>query len=496
MRALTLGASIRKNSFWVLSGRVSGRVLEFLFGIVLARILVPEDFGLLVTIQIFTGFLGYISGGGMGEALVQAKSIDKRDYQMVFTVQSAIGVTIFVALFLFAPVMAEWFDDNRYSDLLRVTALTFLFRPFSNVPHAMLRRQMRFRSVAIVQVSAILVSGVSSIALAMLDYGTWALVFGGLLGTASNIVLSLFVTKWVPRFGFDTGSAKTLGAYGVRMSINDLVGYGRTRTTLFMISHQLGPTSVGLYNRADSLAEAPLFFIAGSAYQTVFRALSTTQDNLDQSTYIFLRTIVLVSLYSVPFFVCMFWLAESFILNVYGPNWTDAAVPLQILAAFSVPRILSNVSGAVIAAQNRLGREIQAQIESWVLLLVGILVGLDWGIVGIAVGMLPSYFYLSWRMGRIAFSILGIRWQQLFRALLPVLWLNTLLVLVLFANHSALHMLFEIGTTDLSYLLVTSFVAVTFYTSMILFRPGEALLSESKRWWSLLSQVRSSLSFS
>jgi len=472
---------------------MSGRLLEFLFGVVLARLLVPEDFGLLVTIQIFTGIIGYVAGGGMGEALVQAKTADAKDYQVVFTLQIAIGAGIFLALFLFAPFMAEWFHDDRYENLLRVTAVTFLLRPFSTVPNAILRRHMRFKSVAIIQVVAIVTSGASSILFAMLHLGTWSLVFGGLVGTATNIALSLSATKWTPTIAFDTLRAQSLAAYGIRMTVNDLIVYGRTRTSQFLVSQQLGPASVGIYNRADSLAEAPLFFIAGSAYQTVFRALSSTQDNLDTSTYIFLQTLALVSLYSVPFFVCLLWLSEPFVLTVYGSTWTDASIPLQVLAIAGPFRILENLSGAVIAAQNQLGREIRVQLQAWILLAVGILVGLSWGIVGIAVGVLPSFVYLAVRMGYIALSILGITWVRVWDSLFAVARLNALLFFVLLTAHHSLCGILDWDSKHWSYLLLMSFIAVTFYGSMILFSPGNRFRSESDRWWSALARLKYSV---
>ena len=128
---MNLGNTIRAGAKWSLFERINGQVLQFVFGIALARLLLPTDFGVVVTIQIFTGLAFMISGGGMGQSLIQAKEVSEKDFQVVFTLQLLIGVAIYLLFFSIAPWFAVWFDNLLYRDLLRVSAISFLIRPFA-----------------------------------------------------------------------------------------------------------------------------------------------------------------------------------------------------------------------------------------------------------------------------------------------------------------------------------------------------------------------------
>jgi len=168
---MSLAQSIRESSKWLVGSNVTSQALQFAIGIALARLLVPADFGMIVTIQIFTGFVGLIASGGMGQALIRAKEAREADFQVVFSVQLAIGVIIYTAFFTIAPWFAEWFGSPLYQDLLRVSAISFLMRPFLNLHNIWLQREMRFKETSLVGLASALLSGIVSIAMAVMGYG-------------------------------------------------------------------------------------------------------------------------------------------------------------------------------------------------------------------------------------------------------------------------------------------------------------------------------------
>ena len=131
-----LGQSIRSGVKWLTAGNIGSQAIQFAFSIVMARLLVPADFGLLATTQIFTGLAGLVAAGGMGASLVQAKHVEEADFNGVFTVQFAVGLAIYLGFFFVAPYFAVWFDDPRYESLLRISTVSFLLRPFVKYPAA------------------------------------------------------------------------------------------------------------------------------------------------------------------------------------------------------------------------------------------------------------------------------------------------------------------------------------------------------------------------
>ena len=477
---MSQGQTVRGGSTWVFAGGIGIQALSFVFGVILARLLVPADFGALVTIQVFTGLVGYIAGGGMGQALVQSRQASNEDYQMVFTLQLIIGIVVYAGFYLFSPLIAVWFDNPLYSSLLKLSALSFILRPFVNVPNSKLFREMRFKESTFIQIFTLLVSSGTSIALAYQGYGVWSLVWGGLVSAFLGVFIVIPVSGWSPGFRFDFARARELATYGFKVSANDLVVYLRGQTSNFILSHQVGTTAVGLFNKADSLSQMPNGMVSGAVYHPMFRALSQEQDNLDKSRYLYFRALTLVCLYALPFYVGLWWLAKPFVLVVYGAKWQMSAAPLQILALGGLFFAIENQSGAVAAAQNKLSIELRIQMVSWGLMALAIYTGLRFGLNGVAWGILGVSAYNAVAMSWLAQRSLQARWTRLFVALRPALILNSLLFAVLAALNYFIQPLEQ--SLPLLYLLFMTGVGAAFYLLVFLFLPLPGLVEEQVIW--------------
>lgn len=486
---MNLGDSIRHSAKWLLGGNLAAQVLQFGFGVALARLLVPADFGLLVTVQIFTGLAGFIAAGGTGQALVRAKSAVPEDFQVVFTIQLIFGVLIYAGFFVAARSFAHWYDQPIYGDLFRVSAITFVLRPFVNMPSIWLAREMRFKQRAIVSLASTTVGGILSVVLAWHHFGVWSLVFGGIAGSVFNIFALLSITPVRPALRFSASPAKEFGLYGFKVTINDIATYIRNQTPNFFLGHLQGPALVGLFNKADSLARAPKI-VAYSVYDPLFRSLSTLQDNLDRSRYVYLRTVMLLTVYVMPLFVGLAWLAQPFIAFVYGPKWSASAAPLAILSLMGPFVCIGNPSGAVLAAQNWLGREVFVHLSQSVLLAASCVVGIRWGLTGVAWGILLSECLGVLFIAFLVTRCLESTFWQLAASLSPGLILNALLCTALLVVHLLLpHSLRELR--PFTYMLIMSVGGGLVYLLAFLFMPIRALTSESARWKGKLRLARS-----
>lgn len=479
---MELSISIRKGTVWLFTGKLSGTIVKFIFGVVLARILVPADFGLLVTIQIFTGAAGFVAGGGIGQALIQAKEVEKKHFHVVFTVQLLICSLIYAIFFMLAPYFAAWFNNPIYTDLLRVSALNFLFRPFGNIARCKLHRQMRFKAITILSLCSGLIVGVTSTILAIYGYGPWSLVLGALSGLSIATPILMIIAKIYPAIRYDSSIVKRLGSYGIKYSINEIIFYLKSQTPNFIVSKYLGPTTVGLFNKGDSLSGMPVKIIAGAAYQTVFRALSSIQDNIDQSKYIYLRTVTLITVYTFPFYIGLFWLAEPFIVTVYGEKWRLAADPLQVLAIAGLFRCVTNPSGAVMAAQNMLGTEIKMQVVAWILTMVGCIISVNYNNLAlIATALLPGAIFLCFAQTFFALKAIQANFRNIVQALKPALFLNGWLTITLAAIHFLVsHLSLELSPVVQLFVYAGSGGLV--YIVLFLFYRIPELEKEAFRW--------------
>ena len=481
----SLGAKIRSGTQWTLTGSLVNEVVHFGVSILLARLLVPEDFGLVATVGIVTGLAGHFAGAGTGQALVRARQVEQRHFDVVFTLQLLIGSLIYLLFVVLAPLFASFFEQAIYQALLLVSGLNFFLRPFANLPTARLQRDLRFRPLVVINAAALVAGSGVSIGMALLGQGVWSLVIGGLCGALLRAILLNLHVRRRYALAWDRPIIRELGSYGARVAANSLIEHFRGQSMIFILSKLNGPADVGLYNRASSLAIMPMRIVGTAPYQAVFRALAAEQDNLDRSRYLYYRTVTLVAAYTLPLYLLAWWLAEPGIRFIYGEKWLASAEPLAILALTGLFRCVGNPSGAVIEARNRMSTEIRLNLVAWAMLVAGVLYGLQWGLAGVAWASVITTAFFNISLAVVAGRELRGSLAALARALGPALLLNALLWVVLGLADAALPPSYIQDRPGLYALLMTAAGGAA-YAAAFLFLPIENLKTESAKWRSRL----------
>ncbi len=476
---------IRLGTKWMLVGSVGGQLLQFAIGIILARLLLPAEFGLVVTIQVFTGFVGLIASGGMGQALVQAKKASEKDFQVMFTMQLLIGCLAYFLFYVIAPWFAVWFNNPAYALLLRVSAISFLLRPFLNIHTSWLHRETRFRSLSINSLVLAILVGSTSILMALNGFGVWSLVVSGLIGSLINIVILSFLTPLRPSLLLDREILRRIGTYGIKVTFNDLINYFVIQTNNLIISLKAGPGMVGMFNKADSLGSMPINIISSAVYKPVFRAMSQAQDDLDMTRYLFHKMISLLIVYTLPFYIGLAWVADPFIPFVFGENWRGSIDPLEVFGFIGITFCIIHPCGSVLAAQNRLGREVIVHFTQWIIVSIACYVGLSWGLRGVAWGYFISYVYATTFMYILVRQAIHNRLHELVTAIFPGLLLNAIMLIALFIISALLPTNFKI-TNPAYYLAITVIGGATTYAMAFLFIPIKSISQESARWRKLI----------
>jgi O-antigen/teichoic acid export membrane protein len=246
------------------------------------------------------------------------------------------------------------------------------------------------------------------------------------------------------------------------------------------LSKLAGPAFLGLYNKAESLARMPNRLVTPPTSQAVFRAMSKAQDDLDQTKYMYYRTITLLMVYVSPFLVGLLWIAEPFVGVVYGKKWLPAVEPLRIIVLAGFLRNIFIPSSVVLAAQNRLTQEVAAEAVSLVIGVGACLIGLRWGLKGVAWGLVVTVALFTTHLYILVYRVLPTRIADLVKAVAPGLLLNTILLGVLIIVHLLLADLRE--GRPLLYLAAMVLAGSIAYASAFLLVPIPALRSETTRW--------------
>ena len=477
---MNLGQKIRSGAKWLFLGNVGSRILEFGFGVALARLLVPADFGMVATVAALTGFAGLVLSGGMGQALIRAKEADQDDFNAVFSLQLGVGILLYVVFFVTAPWFADFFGNPLYVDLIRVAGLVFLMRPFAFMRMAWLNREMDFKKRSMVGVAGGLFVGITGTMMAWAGFGVWSLILSGVFaGLFRNLLLER-ITPLRIRLNLDLALMRKHSSYGLKITAIDFISYLTRESMNLILSKGAGPAFLGLFRKSDSLSRLPNWVIVRATMEPVFRAMSKVQDDLNQSKYIFYRTITLFMAYTTPIYVLMWWVAEPFIGFVYGEKWLPAAAPLQILLCAGLFFNVLHPSNRLLNAQNRLTQRLVAQIVSLAVISGACVVGLRWVLEGVAWGILGSHIFSTSYAYFLVYRTIPTRFTELLKAAAPGLSLSGLLFIVLLVLNALL------GDTRTErpalYLLIMTISGSIFYVSAFLVLPISSLRSEAYRW--------------
>lgn len=478
---MSLGQSIRSGAKWLALGKLGNRLLEFAFGVVLARLLTPADFGMVASIAVFTGFVGMFTAGGMGQSLIRAKEADEADFTAVFTLQLAVGAVVYAGFFFAAPYIAAYLHDPIYTELVRVSALTFLLRPFYVMRNAWLTRRMDFKSRTKVSVASGVFTGVVASTMAWLGFGVWSLILSGL---ATSLLQNVWLARLAPiplRLNPDTSVMRRHTFFGAKIVANDFLNYLRVEGKTLLLSKVAGPAVVGLFNKAESLARLPNQLLMQPVMEPMFRALSTTQDDLDESRRLYYRAVTLLTLYTTPLYFILWWIAEPFILVVYGEQWVPAAEAMRVLCVMGPFLNVLLPSSVVLAARNQLGCEMLAQAINLPLALGACWLGwLEAGLAGAALGFLLAYIALTLHLYWYAQQALGSRLRDLVAALAPGLALAGIVGTALFA----LDQLAQAWRSDLAplYLALMSAGGLAAFALAFFTLPLAAVRGEAQGW--------------
>jgi O-antigen/teichoic acid export membrane protein len=316
--------------------------------------------------------------------------------------------------------------------------------------------------------------------MALAGLGVWSLVFAGLIGALATNVLLTYIVPLRPKLRWHLATVRQHAGYGVKITVNELLTYFKDQAVYLVVSKNAGAESLGLLTRGESLARMPNRFVTPPVGQVVFRAMSKLQDDLDQSKYLFYRTITLLTVYVSPLLVIFIWVADPLILTLYGAKWLPSAAPAQILAMAGFFLTLGRPASVLLEARNRLNQEMAIQAVTLVFAIGATVYGLRWGLTGVAWAIVAAHVLSVTCLYVLAHRTAKARLHDLVKAISPALVLNGLLAAALAILHTMIAE-FRVVAPALYLAAMATFGGLV-YATAFLFLPLEALRTEADRW--------------
>ena len=390
MEVQKIKSKVISSLFWKFIERGGTQGIQFVVQIVLARLLVPNDYGIIALISIFITISNVFVQSGFNTALIQKKDANEVDFSSVFYLSLFVASLLYLLIFFNAPFMAAFYGAPQLISVIRVLSITLFFGVFNSIQNAVVSRNMQFKMLFYSSLGAISVSGIVGIALAYAGFGVWALVAQQLTNQFISTVILWFTVKWRPKLIFSFERVKGLFSYGWKLLMSSLIDtlYMNVRTLL--IGKIYNPAMLGFYNRGDQFPQIIVNNIDGSIQSVMFPTLASQQDNRQRVKDMMRRSIVTSTFLVLPMMTGLAVIAEPLVKILLTAKWLPCVPFLQIACASYA---LFPIHTANLQAINALGRSdifLKLEIIKKTVGLTILGVSIYFGVYAIAIGMLVS----------------------------------------------------------------------------------------------------------
>ena len=405
-----LGKRASSGGFVTGTAQMAKFAINFASAAVLARLLNPSEFGLVGMVLAVTSLLGLFKDLGLSTATVQREYVTQQQVSNLFWTNVGLSGFLTLAGVALAPVLAWFYRDPRVTGIMLAISISFLLSGSTVQHQALLTRQMRFRSLAVIDVTSTLLGFATACYMAKLGYSYWALVAQQVCMAGSSLVLTWIASGWRPMLPSRGSGVRPMLRFGANLTFADLIGRTAMNTDSILVGRFFGAVPLGLYSRASVLLARPSQQILAPITSVVIPVLSRLQSDPQRYRRTFLRAFDMLALIMFPFAAMCLVLAKPMVLVVLGAKWLPV-VPLFggfTLVAISMP--LSVLSSWLFMSQGR-GRDLLHTYSiAGALTVVSFAAGLPWGPLGVVLSYaifsfavrLPILYHLGGRRGPVS----------------------------------------------------------------------------------------------
>lgn len=432
MHNQNIKSTVLSSLFWKLLERGGTQGIQFIVQIVLARLLLPEEYGLIALVTIFIALANVFVQSGFNTALIQKKDADEVDFSSVFYLSLLVAALLYIVLFLTAPLIANFYRNLHLIPVIRVLSITLFFGAFNSIQNAYVSKNMMFKKLFFSSLGATLVSGTVGVLAAYMGYGVWALVMQQLANQFMITIILWFTVKWRPHLIFSIKRVKVLFSYGWKLLASSLLAtlYNDIRTLI--IGRIYSPATLGFYNRGKQFPQLIVSNIDGSIQSVMLPTLSAHQDDRRRVKDMVRRAIVTSSFIMLPMMVGLAVVAEPLVKILLTDKWLPSVPFLQI---FCASYALMPIHTANLQAINALGRsDIFLKLEVIKKFIgIGILfMSLPFGVMGLAIGEVVSGIIGSFVNAYPNKQLLNYSYKEQWKDIMPSLLLSLAMGIVVY----------------------------------------------------------------
>lgn len=453
---------------WLALFNGASQIFSWFSTLIVARLLMPDDYGLMEMATLLTGYVLIFHEMGLGSAIIQRDEISEEGLSSVFWLSVVWGVGLAMLCWFLAYPTVAIFDKPELLNITRAVSILFLLGPIIIVPRNLMHRELRFKEIGFIMAVSICLSCISMIALAWMGAGVWTLLAGHIVRESVQVVLLFSISRWRPLMYFSLSEAMPYLKFGLPVVGARSVNYLISKTDIFFGGRGFSTNALGQYSFALRLAEIPNFKILSIFNSVAYPALSKLKHDKQGFEKLYLQMLKIVAMIVLPVYLGGSYVAAQLIPLVLGEQWVSAVVPFQYICMGQLAMSLSFANGTINMAQGRPRLDLYFRLG----LLPFVIAAFYWGAKSGSIEMLALPWATVIPLAHIVFTIVTLRYLELPIATFlrnlasPVLGSALMLLALAACDTFVAGMAPEIS--DLLHLLLRLAMAVAMYVAYIL----------------------------
>ena len=382
-----------KGFFWSGIDKLGSVILQILLEVILARLLLPKDYGVIGIVLVFISLSVTISEGGFSNALIFKQNRNETDYATVFYFNISMAVFIYVVIYFTAPLVETFFEINDLSIILRIFSVSIILNSFILVHRAKLNISMDFKLQAKLSLLSLILSGIIGVYLAYKNYGVWALVYQNLSMSFFNAVLLWIIYKWTPHSKFSFPALKKLFSFGSNVLVSSLIQCIYFNTYPFLIGKYLGMRNLGLYSKSSQFTQVPSNVLTTVVQRVLMPYFSSCQNDNNKIFELNQIYTKISCLLFFPFFFILATLSYPLVIILLSSTW-ESMTPIFLilsLAYIFYPITVNNM--IMFQVKNKTSLFLKIEVFTILMGIIILLFTFRYGMIAIAYGIFCHQFF-------------------------------------------------------------------------------------------------------
>ncbi|MBS7334547.1 MAG: lipopolysaccharide biosynthesis protein [Weeksellaceae bacterium] len=383
---MSLKAQAKSGMIWTFAQQFGTQIISFAISIVLARLLVPEDFGVIALFGVVMGIASAFINGGMGSSLIRSNDVDEKDFSTVFIFNIVLSLLMYAVVFILAPFISDFYNMPILTNIIRVYSITLIISAFNIIQSTRLSKDMAFKTMFKIQLPSLIIGGLTGIGFAYSGFGVWSLVYSALIQNIISTIQYWIYGKWKPKLIFDVQKFKIHFSFGYRMTLSSLLDIIFNNIYPIIIGKIYSPTQLGYYNRADSLKQLPVSNLSNALNKVTFPLFAKISQDDVKLKDVYQRLLRVVIFIIAPTLALMVVLAEPIIRFLLTEKWLPAVPYLQILAISGLLYPIHAYNLNILQVKGRSDLFLRLEIIKKILIVIILICSLPFGIYGLLWG--------------------------------------------------------------------------------------------------------------